>query len=659
MSDFSPRRALFLILSTFLIAAAASATTPSGRFDARMVYNPVSTHTILFGGSTATDLSTKQTYEFNDTWDWNGTIWTQLFPAHVPTSRYAPIMVYDSLRDRIVMFGGRTGNGKTDLGDTWVFKNGDWTQLNPPSSPPARLLAAAAYDPLRDRVVLFGGATITSDNKTTTPYYDTWEFDGTTWTQVLADGPHADKPLMVWDGPRANVFMLGVDQTTATATHQYTYDPNAKAWNENTKTRLPSCVNEGAIAANTDSGTVVFTGGACAGVNSLEQTEEWDGNQWNPKTVTTNVGRLFGPAMTYDAARQQILLFGGTLVTGGQPRNQLWAFTGDWNQLVDPNFTPPARSLAVFRTDPHAGVIWLFGGIDPLTTYSDLWKFQGGKWQRVVTNTPPPQVCPSPASAFDTTRNKLVVLCSDSSLHEFDETDWKDISGLSKTPTARAFSSMTYDENIKKSVLFGGYTTDYINETWTWDGTSWSQVRGDEPPQRTLAAMWFDPHLNRTVLFGGVGRTSSQDRVTRFNDMWSFDGSNWTEIKPAHVPPARYGAQVAVDPRSGNALLFGGLRVDTVQTPGTGNNPPTTTDIQVYADDFWQWDGKDWTQVTFGRTPYARENGAMAFDPSQQTMVIFGGYAGQQYLSDLWTLESDNTWQPLITNVVKRRPTLR
>jgi N-acetylneuraminic acid mutarotase len=152
----------------------------------------------------------------------------------------------------------------------------------------------------------------------------------------------------------------------------------------------------------------------------------------------------------------------------------------------------------------------------------------------------------------------------------------------------------------------------------------------------------------------GVGRASSQDRVTRFNDMWQFDGTNWTEIKPAHVPPARYGAQVAVDPRNGNVLLFGGLRVDTVSSTDA-NGKPTTTQVQVYSDDFWQWDGKDWTQVTYGRIPPARENGAMAWDPSLGTFVIFGGYAGQQFLSDLWILQSDNTWQPLVTSVVKRR----
>src|SRR5262249_23100714 len=111
---------------------------------------------------------------------------------------------------------------------------------------------------------------------------------------------------------------------------------------------------------------------------------------------------------------------------------------------------------------------------------------------------------------------------------------------------------------------------------------------------------------------------------------------------------------IAVEP-SGNVLLFGGLRVDTVETPGTGNNPPTQTQVQVYANDFWEWDGTNWKQVSYPRIPYARENGGMAFDPSTGTMVMFAGYAGQQYLSDLWTLTADAGWQPQITSVIKRR----
>ena len=74
--------------------------------------------------------------------------------------------------------------------------------------------------------------------------------------------------------------------------------------------------------------------------------------------------------------------------------------------------------------------------------------------------------------------------------------------------------------------------------------------------------MWFDPVLHKTVLFGGIGRPRPSDRLQRYNDMWSLDSTGWTQVKPTTLPNTRYGAQVAVDPRTGHAILFGGLRED-------------------------------------------------------------------------------------------------
>ena len=54
-----------------------------------------------------------------------------------------------------------------------------WANLSPASRPNARFRTSMAYDRGRDRVVLFGG-----QSDSTTKYAETWEFDGSDWTEA-------------------------------------------------------------------------------------------------------------------------------------------------------------------------------------------------------------------------------------------------------------------------------------------------------------------------------------------------------------------------------------------------------------------------------------------------------------------------------------------
>jgi hypothetical protein len=158
--------------------------------------------------------------------------------------------------------------------------------------------------------------------------------------------------------------------------------------------------------------------------------------------------------------------------------------------------------------------------------------------------------------------------------------------------------------------------------------------------------MWYDPILKKTVIYGGVGRLTTNDTVTRFSDMWSFDGTGWTEIKPATNPGMRYGAEVAVDPKTNHAILFGGIRLDV-----GANNLQT----QVYANDTWDWDGTNWTKVNGAVNPPPHENGGFAVDPLRNELVLFGGYSGF-YLSDIWSY-SNGKWSQINEVVTRRRAT--
>src|SRR5207244_1500592 len=162
--------------------------------------------------------------------------------------------------------------------------------------------------------------------------------------------------------------------------------------------------------------------------------------------------------------------------------------------------------------------------------FSDFWRYDNGAWTEVIADGTPVG-CLTPMAAFDTDRSKLVVVCADASTtYERGGTAWKSITPPSQSvPKFPRFASMTYDQTAKKTVLLGGFDgTNYSDQTWTWDGTAWAQQKKNPPAARVLASMWYDPTLKKTVIYGGIGRLTTTDRVTRYSDMWTFDGNGWT-----------------------------------------------------------------------------------------------------------------------------------
>lgn len=612
-----------------------------------MVYNQRTTRTIMFGGVTGRDIGTKQPYDLPETWEWTGTQWIERNPAQSPPGRRSFAMVYDSNRDQVLIFGGSAGiTSPVEIDTTWVYKDGNWTQITPATSPSPREFPSAAYDPVHDRTVVFGGQkTVTTlGNTVVTPFYDTWEFDGTNWNQVSSAGPQVQKPILVYDAARKQVLMLGVDVNLATL--MYAYDGDAKSWTKLTPTTLPACVNEAAATFVSSNSTVLVVGGVCTTSTVSEQTYQWDGTDWTLLTTTGHPGNLSGQAMSYDAQNDQALIFGGTAAFSSI-QNTMWSFNnGDWTQITDTS-VPAGRSLFVFRADPVNNVIWMFGGLNDANTFNDFWQYQFGQWTPITaTGTPP--VCGTPAAAWDIDRSKLVVVCQAGDTNEWDGTTWTK-PAPKNNPGTRRFSAMVYDPTLRKTVLYGGFddsntTCCYRNETWLWDATNWTRITKNPAPARSNTSMWYDPILKRTVLYGGVGRPTSLDAIVYYDDMWSFDGSQWTQIKLTSGPGARYGAQVVVDPSTGHAILFGGLRVDT--------NGLTRT--EVYSNDAFEWDGTSWKQLTQTNVPPARENAAFEWDPSTNQLVLFAGYAGH-YLSDTWIYKGQGTWQQRSDTRSRRR----
>ncbi len=103
------------------------------------------------------------------------------------------------------------------------------------------------------------------------------------------------------------------------------------------------------------------------------------------------------------------------------------------------------------------------------------------------------------------------------------------------SPSARSSMGMAYDWATKSTVLFGGGGTGVIyGDTWIWRG-GWSHLSpATSPSARAGAGMAYDGAAGNIVLFGGDDSTG-----TDLNDTWTWDGTTWTQQFPPLSPPAR------------------------------------------------------------------------------------------------------------------------
>lgn len=290
---------------------------PSARFGAGITYYPGFNSVILFGGAESAGGATYS----GDTWSWYGTGWSHLSPTQSPPARYDSVMAYDAALGQIVLFGGGyNSHGNQALyGDTWTYNGTTWSQrtkLKP--VPPARRAATMVYDSVRNVVVLFGGVGPTGD------LADTWTFNGTAWSQQnLTPAPSArDTAMMAFDTVNRNTVLFG-GRGSSGAYLADTWIWNGSTWSPQTPATSPAGREAAALANDDNLGPLVLFGGS-AGANYFNDTWYWIGSNWLPATPSNAPSFRVEPAMAYDPATKTEMLFGGAY--NGTPYNDTWTY---------------------------------------------------------------------------------------------------------------------------------------------------------------------------------------------------------------------------------------------------------------------------------------------------------------------------------------------
>lgn len=502
--------------------------------------------------------------------------WQPTLP--IPASQRS--VAFDSTQGYTLLFGGSIFRGvsiPSDYpNDTWRFSAQGFQRLTTAVAPPGRTGASLVHDPVRGRTVLCGGY------QGQQPLRDTWEFDGTNWSQRVLPTP------------------------------------------------VPAHSNTGCVF-DLGRGVVVLH----VPTTPADEIWEYDGIDWLRRNLPAMPGNRFWTTMAFDVARNRTVLFGGD--TGQGFLADTWEYDGTtWQQRTPPH-SPPARREAAITYDPVRQRVLMFGGWG-IGLPDDTWDYDGTDWTLV-----PPVLQPNPSPhrrlVFDSVRQQPLLFADaqtssaaldPTTVHRFDQQVWWPIAGTD-APFARYRHRLAHDSRRNRTLLFGGSQwlaaigSVAFADLWSWNGTAWSELTPfSGPPAREGHGFAYDAARDRVVLFGG------EFVIGQSNETWEFDGGVWTRRPLAVAPSARTLPAMAYDPVWRQVVLFGGTATGPLQ-------------------DLWTFDGQAWTLHNLPGAPSARSGTAMEHDPAAARLVLFGGRTAAGVVAETWTL-SPAGWTQLASS---------
>jgi hypothetical protein len=547
-----------------------------------------------------------------------GVLWTKLKPAGVPPlPRYGASAIYDPVNDRMIVFGGYTYYPGSMLNDVWELSlsgTPTWTQLAPAGIPPTpRQDVAAVYDPSGQRMILFGGYRASGGFTN-----EAWSLSlsGTpTWTQLSPSGvpPSARNVFgFAYDSSRDRLLIHGGWNGTYLS-DTWTLDLSAGgAWSQLATATSPPARRQSYADYDPDADRLVMFGGYDGGNRddvwqlNLAGTPDWIALA----AAGTPPSPRHGGRGIYDALRRRFVICGGD---DNAYRIDVHALALDgapsWTRLYsdDPIDSPhpAARRDYSLAIDPATSETYLFGGT------RDFF--------------------------YDYLHDRLVPVDTDA-LHRLPLASlpmrWQELLPTGTPPSARHGHRAVWDPVRHRMLVFGGYDGAYRNDLWAlnpYPSPSWQPIStlGSPPDGRMLFGMVFDTMHDRLVVVGGHSGFPPNGILPYRNDAWELPlggpgALTWAPLSPAGTPPApRWIYDMVYDAPRHRALLFGG--VTEVDRPN----------------DVWALElggAPAWSALTpAGTPPPGRSDHAMVFDPANDRLVIFGGYTGE-FMNDVWSL---------------------
>lgn len=246
---------------------------PSPRYSAAGGYDEVNDRMIVHGGNTSENglfyARTGGTYAMNfadQTWE----LLENADDDSGPGARLNHAGAVDSEGQKLYVYGGSTDFFDPALGDLWALDltTSQWTEVatTSPTRPDTRFMASMMFDPVSDRLFLFGG----HDSTAVGNQNDTWAFDPATdrWENIIPPSvrnqappqdrcptfpvdfvlPNLDAPerrsahMSAFDSRRGEWLIFGGKTDCGIINDVWIFDPRRLSWTEVSKsTKGESC----------------------------------------------------------------------------------------------------------------------------------------------------------------------------------------------------------------------------------------------------------------------------------------------------------------------------------------------------------------------------------------------------------------------------------
>lgn len=514
-----------------------------------------------------------------------------------PTPRVAAAAVFDPVGDRLVLFGGRDAQGEM-YSDAWTLDfadGGSWHRLSPAGTGPTpRAFASAVFDRVRRRMIVFGG--IVGDTVTN----EVWALDLSatpSWSQITSSGPAPGRRWQhgaIWDAARNRMIVFGGIAEGA-------FNPSKDTWAlefsgaprwvalATTGTR-PHERSKYACVLDPVRDRMLIYGGDGGGYYLGDvwafslATNTW--SAVNPSGGPP-AARTSAPAV-YDSRRDQMI------VVTGLYRRDVWALglaaPEAWTPLVLPSEGPPKTRATVVVFDPVRDRMFAFGGDDTMSDYGGSWVLQHGpnpRWTKfVLPGAPVPRYGSS--GFYDPLRDRILLCVA-----------YRSASG-SGLPDVELWSLS-------------------LTEPMAW---SRIEVTGAWPSPRTDARIVYDADLDQLVFCG----------AEYFGGplvVWTLPlGSPGPGVQvpvTGTLPVGVAGEATLYDPVRHRLLVYGASNDTLVHALGLSH---------PFA---WQ------AFAPVGAGPGRLSRHSMVHDPIADRALIFGGSSGSTMTSDVWELSLGDT----------------